>query len=44
MLTILKEIVQDFLKEAVSGEKFAELFFANCTDDEIAAYIKGIIG
>ena len=44
MMTILKEIDQDFLKEAVSGEKFAELFFANCKDDEIAAYIKGIIG
>ncbi len=44
MMTILKEIDQDFLKETVSGEKFAELFFANCKDDEIAAYIKGIIG
>lgn len=43
MMTILKEIDQDFLKEAVSGEKFAELFFANCKDDEIAAYIKGIL-
>ena len=43
MMTILKEIDQDFLKEAVSGEKFSELFFANCKDDEIAAYIKGIL-
>ncbi len=44
MMTILKEIDQDFLKETVSGEKFSELFFANCKDDEIAAYIKGILG
>ena len=43
MMTILKEIDQDFLKETVSGEKFSELFFANCKDDEIAAYIKGIL-
>ena len=43
MMTILKEIDQDFLKEAVSGEKFQEIFFANCKDDEIAAYIKGIL-
>lgn len=44
MMTILKEIDQEFLKETVSGEKFSELFFANCKDDEIAAYIKGILG
>lgn len=43
MMTILKEIDQDFLKETVSGEKFSELFFANCKDDEMAAYIKGIL-
>ena len=43
MMTILKEIDQDFLKETVSGEKFSELFFANCKDDEIASYIKGIL-
>ena len=43
MLTILKEIDQDFLKTAVSGEKFQEYFFANCQDPEIAAYIKSVL-
>ncbi|MEE1012880.1 MAG: RpiB/LacA/LacB family sugar-phosphate isomerase [Clostridia bacterium] len=44
MLTILKNIDQDFLKTAVSGEKFSELFFANCQVPEIADYIKSVIG
>lgn len=43
LLTILKTIDQDFLKTAVSGEKFADLFFPNCKCEEIAAYIKGIL-
>lgn len=44
ILTILKNIDQDFLKTAVSGEKFSELFFANCQVPEIADYIKSVIG
>lgn len=44
MLTILKEIDQDFLKTTVSGERFREYFFANCKDSEIADYLKTIIG
>ena len=43
MMTILKEIDQDFLKETVSGAKFKELFFSNCKDENIANYIKGIL-
>ncbi len=43
LLTILKEIDQDLLKTAVSGEKFAEYFFANCQDPAIAEYIKSIL-
>lgn len=43
MMTILKNIDQDFLKTTVSGAKFSEYFFANCKCDEIAEYIKGII-
>ena len=43
LLTILKNIDQDFLKTAVSGEKFADLFFPNCKSEEVAAYIKGIL-
>lgn len=44
MLTILKEIDQDFLKTTVSGERFREYFFANCKDAEIADYLKTVIG
>lgn len=40
MLTILKEIDQDFLKETVSGEHFAELFYPNCKSAEIADCLK----
>lgn len=43
MLTILKNLDQDLLKGAVSGEKFKEYFFANCKDDAIADYIKSIL-
>ncbi len=43
MLYILQNIDQDLLKGAVSGEKFAELFFKDCKCDKIAEYIKSII-
>lgn len=43
MLTILKNIDQDFLKATVSGAKFGEYFFANCKNNEIAEYIKNIL-
>ena len=42
MMTILKEIDQDFLRETISGEKFAELFYPNCKDPEIAEYLKNL--
>ena len=40
MMTILKEIDQDFLKETISGEHFAELFYPNCQVPEIAEYLR----
>ncbi|WP_203269512.1 RpiB/LacA/LacB family sugar-phosphate isomerase [Streptococcus uberis] len=43
LLTILKEIDQEFLKETISGEHFQELFFANCQNKEIADYLKTIL-
>ena len=43
MLTILKTIDQDFLKETVAGEKFQEYFFANCQDQDIADYINSVL-
>ncbi|GFZ32272.1 hypothetical protein CSC2_27980 [Clostridium zeae] len=43
ILTILREIDQDLLKGAISGERFKEYFFENCKNEEIAAYIKEIL-
>lgn len=43
MLTILKEIDQQFLKETISGKHFQELFFTNCKDEAIASYLKSIL-
>ena len=42
MLTVLKNCDQDLLRTAISGERFAEYFYANSQDDEINAYLKGL--
>ncbi|MFT4090123.1 MAG: RpiB/LacA/LacB family sugar-phosphate isomerase [Asticcacaulis sp.] len=42
-LTVLKTVDQDLLKAAVAGEKFQEYFFANAQDEDIKAYIKGLL-
>ena len=39
----LDAIDQDLLKGAIAGEKFQELFFANCKDESIAAYIRNLL-
>lgn len=43
MMSILKEIDQDFLKQTISGEKFQEYFFANCQCEEMADYLKAVL-
>lgn len=43
LITILKNIDQDLLKGAISGEKFSEYFFENCKDEEIKEYIQGFL-
>jgi len=43
MMSILKEIDQEFLKATISGERFQEYFFANCQDEEMAAYLKEVL-
>ena len=43
MLSVLKDIDQDLLKSAISGEKFAEYFFENSQDEAISAYLKGVL-
>jgi ribose 5-phosphate isomerase RpiB len=44
MLTILKTVDQELLKEAITGERFAEYFYANSQDEEISAYLRGVSG
>lgn len=39
----LKSLDQDLVKGAIAGEKFQELFFASCRDQEIADYIKTLL-
>lgn len=43
LVEILKQLDQDLVKGAVAGEKFKELFFANCKDEKIAEYVKTLI-
>ena len=42
IMQVLKEIDQEFLKETISGKHFAEYFYANCKNDEIANYLKSL--
>jgi ribose 5-phosphate isomerase RpiB len=42
MLTVLKNVDQDLLKAAIAGERFSEYFYANATDADIVAYLKGL--
>ena len=44
LIDCLKSIDQELLRGAVAGEKFSELFFASCKDEELAAYIRGLLG
>ncbi len=39
----LERIDRDLVKGAIAGEKFQELFFANCKDEAIAAYIRTLL-
>jgi ribose 5-phosphate isomerase RpiB len=42
MLTVLKTCDQELLKAAVAGERFAEYFYPNCKDAQIADYLRGL--
>ena len=41
---ILKNLDRELVKGALAGEKFKDLFFANCQDEKIAECVKEIIG
>ncbi|MBJ6745346.1 RpiB/LacA/LacB family sugar-phosphate isomerase [Streptococcus sp. 121] len=43
LLTVLKEIDQDFLKETIAGEHFQKYFFANSQNEEISQYLKSVL-
>ena len=43
LIECLKNIDQDLLKGAIAGEKFSELFFASCKDEQLATYIKTLL-
>ena len=40
LIDILPDLDQDFVKETVSGAHFAEYFYPECKDEQIAAYLK----
>ncbi|MDS0526159.1 RpiB/LacA/LacB family sugar-phosphate isomerase [Clostridium sp. SHJSY1] len=44
MVTILKNLDQELVKGAISGEKFKEYFFANCKCDKIKECVESILG
>ena len=44
MLDILPELDRDLVRGAFAGEKFSELFFANCKCDKMASLVKELIG
>lgn len=43
LVDCLKDIDPELVRGAVAGEHFAELFFASCKDEEIAAYVKTLL-
>ncbi|MEO0550807.1 MAG: RpiB/LacA/LacB family sugar-phosphate isomerase [Pseudomonadota bacterium] len=43
MLTVLKSVDQDLLKQALAGEKFADLFFSKAKDQAIIDYVKNVL-
>lgn len=43
LIDILKNIDQELVRGAVAGAQFQELFFANCMDEKLAAYVKTLL-
>lgn len=42
LIDILKDLDRDLVKTTIDDPKFAELFYPNCADDEIAAFLKSL--
>lgn len=43
-MDVLKNVDQNLLKGTIAEESFSELFFENCQNEEIAAYIRKTLG
>lgn len=43
VITCCKGLDQELVKGAVAGPKFKELFFANCKDEAIKAYVETLL-
>lgn len=43
MVTILKNLDRELVREALAGERFREYFFVNCACDEIAAAVREVM-
>lgn len=43
LVDILKDLDQDLVKGALAGERFEELFFANCKDEELAEVVRELL-
>lgn len=41
-IDVLKDMDNDFVKRAISSEHFAEYFYPNCRDQEIADYLRSL--
>ena len=44
LLMCLKGLDQELVRGSVMGKRFKELFFANCKDEAICSYVKGLLG
>lgn len=42
LIDILKDLDKDFVKGTIDDPKFADMFYPNCQDDEIAAFLKSL--
>ena len=42
LIEVLKGLDRDFVKNTIDDPKFAELFYPNCQDEEIAAFLKSL--
>lgn len=44
LVTCLKGIDQELVKGALAGQQFKTLFYANCKDEAIGDYVRGLVG